>query len=102
MSLPLAGNITGSRFSGGTTGCAFPDDSTETILAPDGVTQIAVPMGVPNSLALGPDGNLYIGFKKQGGILRINNPATATRLALVLALTLFSLSPKRRAAAVMV
>jgi hypothetical protein len=35
-------------------------------------------MGVPNSLALGPDGNLYIGFKKQGGILRINNPATAS------------------------
>ena len=76
--LPLAGNITGSRFSGGTTGCAFPDDSTETILAPDGVTQIAVPMGVPNGLALGPDGNLYIGFKKQGGIIRINSPATAT------------------------
>jgi hypothetical protein len=74
----MAGNITGSRFSGGTTGCAFPDDSTETILAPDGVTPIAVPMGVPNSLALGPDGNLYIGFKKQGGILRINNPATAS------------------------
>jgi Fibronectin type III domain/Domain of unknown function DUF11 len=74
----MAGNITGSRFSGGTTGCAFPDDSTETILAPDGVTKIAVPMGVPNSLALGPDGNLYIGFKKQGGILRINNPATAS------------------------
>jgi len=74
----MAGNITGSRFSGGTTGCAFPDDSTETILAPDGVTKIAVPMGVPNSLALAPDGNLYIGFKKQGGILRINNPATAT------------------------
>ena len=74
----MAGNITGSRFSGGTTGCAFPDDSTETILAPDGLTQIAVPMGVPNSLALAPDGNLYIGFKKQGGILRINNPATAS------------------------
>jgi hypothetical protein len=73
----MAGNITGSRFSGGTTGCAFPDDSTESILGPDGKTKIAVPMGVPNSLALGPDGNLYIGFKKQGGILRINNPATA-------------------------
>ncbi len=76
--LPLAGNITGSRFSGGTTGCAFPDDSTESILAPNGQTQIAVPMGTPNGLALGPDGNLYIGFKKQGGIIRINSPATAT------------------------
>ena len=67
--LPLAGNITGSRFSGGTTGCAFPDDSTE---------NPPVPLGVPNGTALGPDGNLWVSFKKQSVVLRINNPATAS------------------------
>ncbi len=65
----MTGNITGSRLQGGTTGCPFPQDSTT------GATSI--PLGRPNAAALGPDGNLYVGFKKTGGIIRINNPATA-------------------------
>jgi hypothetical protein len=77
----MVGAITGSRFSGGTTGCAFPNDTVGTVLV-NGVPQAAqtasTPLGVPNGLALGPDGNLWIAFKKQGAILRINNPATAT------------------------
>jgi Fibronectin type III domain/Domain of unknown function DUF11 len=72
----MAGNITGSRFSGGTTGCTFPNDSTQTLLV-NGLPQ-TVPLGSPDGLALGPDGNLWIAFKKQGAILRINNPATAS------------------------
>ena len=70
----MVGAITGSRFSGGTTGCAFPNDSVETVVV-NGVAQ-SVPLGVPNGLALGPDGNLWIAFKKQGAILRINNRST--------------------------
>jgi hypothetical protein len=77
----MVGAITGSRFSGGTTGCAFPNDDVGTVIV-NGVKQAAqtqsVPLGVPDGLALGPDGNLWIGFKKQGAIIRINNPATAT------------------------
>ncbi|HEY3771299.1 MAG TPA: fibronectin type III domain-containing protein [Candidatus Angelobacter sp.] len=72
----MAGNITGSRFSGGTTGCAFPNDSVETVLL-NNVLQSVV-LGVPNGLALGPDGNVWVAFKKSGAILRINNPATAS------------------------
>lgn len=66
----MGGNITGSRFTGGTTGCAFPNDSAEG-------TATAVPLGVPNGLAIAPDGNVWVSFKKQGAIVRFNNPATA-------------------------
>ena len=65
----MTGNITGSRLTGGTTGCPFPNDSTA------GGT--AIPLGRPDAATLSPDGNLYVGFKKTGGIIRINNPATA-------------------------
>jgi Fibronectin type III domain len=65
----MTGNITGSRFGGGTTGCPFPSDST--------TGGPASPLGRPNAATLSPDGNLYVGFKKSGGIIRINNPATA-------------------------
>src|SRR6202011_4653585 len=65
----MTGNITGSRLQGGTTGCPFPQDST--------AGGPATPLGRPNAATLGPDGNLYVGFKKTGGIIRINNPATA-------------------------
>jgi len=67
----MAGNITGSRFTGGTTGCPFGNDSTTG-------TSPALPIGRPNGAALAPDGSLWIGFKKTGAMLRINNPATAT------------------------
>ena len=65
----MAGSITGSRFSGGTTGCAFPNDTTTTPIQP---------IGRPNGAALAPDGSLWMGFKKTGAMLRINSPATAT------------------------
>jgi hypothetical protein len=72
----MTGNITGSRFAGGTTGCPFPVDSTA--LGAGGAGGVsAFQLGRPNSTILGPDGNLYVGFKKTGGIIRINNPATA-------------------------
>jgi hypothetical protein len=67
----MAGSITGSRFSGGTTGCAFPSDSTA------GITPAPL-TGTPNAAALAPDGNLWIGYKKTGAIVRINNPATSS------------------------
>jgi hypothetical protein len=74
--LPLAGNITGSRFSGGTTGCPFPPDATETL--PNSNPPAPAVFGVPNGMALAPDGSLWISFKKQSGIIRIVNPATAS------------------------
>ena len=43
----MAGNITGSRFQGGTTGCPFPIDSTATVGA-GGVT--ANQLGRPNAV----------------------------------------------------
>ena len=33
----------------------------------------------PTSIALGPDGNLYIGFLKNGNIVRLMNPTSTTR-----------------------
>lgn len=74
--LPLAGEITGSRFTGGTTGCAFPLDATEVL--PNSNPPAPAVFGVPNGMALAPDGSLWISFKKQSGIVRINNPATAS------------------------
>src|SRR5262249_29479222 len=35
-----------------------------------------IPGNVPNSAVLGPDGNLYIGFKASGNILRVVAPQT--------------------------
>ncbi len=56
----MAGNPTGARFQGGQTGCQFPS------LFPAA------------SVALGPDGNLWVTLSKGGLIMRINNPAAAT------------------------
>ena len=28
----------------------------------------------PTSIALGPDGNLYVGFQKSGNVVRVTNP----------------------------
>lgn len=56
----MAGNPTGARFQGGQTGCQFP---------------ALVPAA---SVALGPDGNLWVSFSKGSSIVRINNPAAAT------------------------
>lgn len=65
----MAGNPTNARFQGGQTGCQLPLNST--LAAPP-------PTGAVNTIALGPDGNLWVGFKKSGAIMRLNNPATAT------------------------
>ena len=35
-----------------------------------------IPGNIPNSAVLGPDGNLYVGFKQSGNILRIVSPQT--------------------------
>ena len=35
-----------------------------------------LPGNVPNSAALGPDGNLYVGFKRSGNIVRVVAPQT--------------------------
>jgi uncharacterized repeat protein (TIGR01451 family) len=65
----MAGNPTNARFQGGQTGCQFPLNST--LAAPP-------PTGAGDYVALDPEGNLWIGFKRNGAIMRINNPAAAT------------------------
>ena len=42
----------------------------------NGIAGCAIPGNVPDSAVLGPDGNLYIGFKASGNIVRINAPET--------------------------
>lgn len=57
----MGGNLTADKFPGGQTGCLFPNNPQ-----------------LPNSAALGPDGNLWVGFGRSGEIIRFNQPATAT------------------------
>lgn len=57
----MGGNTTGSRFGGGTTGCPLPGNP-----------------GLPNSAVLSPLGDLWVGFKKSGTILRFTQPGTAS------------------------
>ena len=59
----MGGNTTGARFGGGTTGCPFPFTVT----------------GPPSSIALSPLGDLWVGFKKEPGIVRFNSPGTASQ-----------------------
>jgi hypothetical protein len=42
----------------------------------NGLPACGIAGNVPNSAVLGPDGNLYIGFKRSGDLLRINAPQT--------------------------
>jgi uncharacterized repeat protein (TIGR01451 family) len=65
----MAGNPTGARFQGGQTGCQFPLNST---------LAASPPSGAGDYVALDPEGNLWIGFKRNGAIMRINSPAAAT------------------------
>jgi titin len=60
----LGGNSTTDVFPGGQTGCALPGNPS-----------------LPNSAALDPQGNLWIGFGRSGAIIRFNNPAAATATA---------------------
>jgi uncharacterized repeat protein (TIGR01451 family) len=57
----LGGNSTTDVFPGGQTGCALPGNPS-----------------LPNSAALDPKGNLWVGFGRSGSIIRFNNPAVAT------------------------
>jgi uncharacterized repeat protein (TIGR01451 family) len=41
-----------------------------------GVSGCGIPANIPDSAVMGPDGNLYIGFKKSGQILRVLAPQT--------------------------
>ncbi len=42
----------------------------------NGTQGCVIPGNTPNSAVLGPDGNLYIAFKRSGNIVRINSPQT--------------------------
>jgi uncharacterized repeat protein (TIGR01451 family) len=57
----MGGSTTGARFGGGTTGCALPGNP-----------------GTPHSTVLDPLGNLWVGFKKSGTVLRFTQPGTAS------------------------
>jgi Fibronectin type III domain len=66
----LGGNTTGSRFGGGDTGCPL-------VLSVPPVNGVQ-PNLLPNSLALSPLGDLWVAFKKDTSIIRINSPGTAS------------------------
>jgi hypothetical protein len=57
----MGGSTTGARFGGGTTGCAIPGNP-----------------GTPHSTVLDPLGNLWVGYKKSGSVVRFNQPGTAS------------------------
>jgi hypothetical protein len=57
----LGGAPAGRLFQGGQTGCALPGNP-----------------GSPNSVAIDPLGNVWVGFGKSSVIARFNSPATAT------------------------
>ncbi|HEX3091144.1 MAG TPA: fibronectin type III domain-containing protein [Candidatus Angelobacter sp.] len=57
----MGGSTTGARFGGGTTGCSLPGNP-----------------GTPHSTVLDPLGNLWVGFKKSGTVLRFTQPGTAS------------------------
>jgi Fibronectin type III domain/Domain of unknown function DUF11 len=57
----LGGSPAGSTFPAGQTGCSMPG------------TQI-----FPNSAALDPEGNLWVGFGKASAIIKFNNPGAVT------------------------
>jgi len=57
----MGGNISGSTFPGGQTGCTLPGAPSKA-----------------DSVALDPQGNLWVGFNGSASILRFNNPVAAT------------------------
>ncbi|HMC30490.1 MAG TPA: fibronectin type III domain-containing protein [Candidatus Angelobacter sp.] len=61
----MGGNTTGARFGGGDTGCPL-------VFGVPGGTGL-----LPHAVALSPLGDLYVGFKKNGAIVRFNSPGTA-------------------------
>ena len=61
----MGGNTTGARFGGGDTGCPLIASVPSTGL-------------LPHAVALSPQGDLYVGFKKNAAIVRFNSPGTAS------------------------
>lgn len=66
LDLVHATGLIGTQSTSGTGGCAQVKDPKTSTLVP--VT--------PDALALGPDGNLYVGDARDGAIIRIIGPAT--------------------------
>jgi hypothetical protein len=63
----MGGNTTGARFGGGDTGCPL-------VAGVPGGTGL-----LPHAVALSPQGDLYVGFKKNTAIVRFNSPGTASQ-----------------------
>lgn len=57
----MGGNTSTDKFPAGQTGCLLPNNPS-----------------LPNSAALDPAGNLWVGFLRSGEIIRFNNPGAAT------------------------
>jgi hypothetical protein len=56
----------------GDSGQGLMDQVNTSILAPT----CGLAVNQPNATSLGPDGNLYVGFRRSGNIMRINSPLT--------------------------
>jgi uncharacterized repeat protein (TIGR01451 family) len=56
----------------GDTGHGLMDQVNTSVLAPT----CGIAVNQPNATSLGPDGNLYVGFRRSGNIMRINSPLT--------------------------
>jgi uncharacterized repeat protein (TIGR01451 family) len=61
----MGGNTTGARFGGGDTGCPL-------------IASVPSAGLLPHAVALSPQGDLYVGFKKNTAIVRFNSPGTAS------------------------
>ena len=49
------------------------DQANTSVLGPT----CGIAVNQPNATSLGPDGNLYVGFRRSGNIMRINSPTTS-------------------------
>jgi hypothetical protein len=56
----------------GDSGNGLVDQVNTSILGPT----CGIALNQPNATSLGPDGNLYVGFRRSGSIMRINSPLT--------------------------
>jgi uncharacterized repeat protein (TIGR01451 family) len=67
---------------GGDSGHGMIDPLRQEVLGGSGSTRLGgisgcgIPTNIPDSAIMGPDGNLYIGFKKSGQIIRVLAPQT--------------------------
>jgi len=56
----------------GDSGQGLMDQINQSVLGPT----CGIAVNQPNATSLGPDGNLYVGFRRNGTIMRINSPLT--------------------------